>query len=152
MLIEALERLNPGRKMKKSDLSNAIQCMMDLTITDILMEPSGRAVTKIESERLALLKIVGGMKLTLSNDTRLAVQTKLLATIKSTQLEGRQLVHYEGAPTDTYYDLADSYQHPCQEDITLLRALIPARSGALLEDVGRQLIPTRVENYLQRTR
>ena len=46
ILLEALERLNPGRKIKKSDLSSAVQCMMDLTITDILTEPSGRAVTK----------------------------------------------------------------------------------------------------------
>ena len=120
MLLEALERLNPGRKIKKADLSNAVQCMMDLTITDILTEPSGRAVTKTESERLALLKVVSGMKLTLTNDTILAVQMKLLATIKATQMAGRQLVHYEGGPTDTYHDLADSYQHPCQDDITLL--------------------------------
>ena len=45
MLLDALERLNPSRKIKKTDFAGAIQSMIDMTITGILTEPSGRSAT-----------------------------------------------------------------------------------------------------------
>jgi len=133
-LLDAIEAANPNIKLRTSELRPMIVSMLDMTLSDVLSEPSGRLSHKFETESEHLIKQLEKVELKLSLKDCREEQWAIHDAVVKWQKKGEHILHMSSAPRTAAHDLEGLYWHPPEDDVLMLRPLIRLKpSGTQLQ-------------------